>query len=252
MNPVELREAPVGQGNRRRYELAPWRERYGLIAGITTRDQDFGLASPAPAGDVVDRWLRLPQEVGPGFASGVVGRQCHATAIAVHRHVEPGWHVFDATDGHVTSQPGVLLAITAADCVPVYLTQRGGGGPWFGLLHAGWRGVAGGMVERGISCLTEAAECQAGDIVIHCGRSICGACYEVGSEVLAAVTGRPVLGSAGLDLRVEIERRAAALGIGQVSLSPWCTAHDGSAFHSHRRSRGRDGRLAAYLGRPSA
>jgi purine-nucleoside/S-methyl-5'-thioadenosine phosphorylase / adenosine deaminase len=250
VTPSELREGPAERGNLRCYELGAWRERYGLVAGITRRDADFGLASPAPTGEVVARWLGFHGHVAPQFGAVVVARQCHGTDIAVHQAPAPGWRVLDATDGHLTPQPGLLLAITVADCVPIYLAQPSG--PWLGLLHAGWRGVAQGMVEAGIAALTRRADCTPGEIVMHCGVSICGDCYEVGSEVISAVTGRQTQGPGLLDLRSEIAGRAAAAGVAHVSLSPWCTAHDQALFDSHRRSRGKDGRMVAYLGRPSA
>jgi YfiH family protein len=250
VTPRELREAPAERGSFQCYELAVWGERYGLLAGVTARDADFGLASTGPTREIVDRWLAFRRAFAPGFGAVVVARQCHGAGIAVHEAPGPGWHVLDATDGHVTTQPGLLLTVTVADCVPVYLAQRGG--RWLGLLHAGWRGVAQGMVEAGIAACVRGAGCAAGDFAIHCGVSICGSCYEVGPEVIAAVTGRPAAGLGQLDLRAEIARRAAGAGVTQVTLSPWCTAHDRAAFYSHRRSHGSDGRMVAYLGRPSA
>jgi YfiH family protein len=244
------REAPAERGNVRCYELGAWRKRYGLVAGITTRDAEFGLASPAPTRDVVARWLGFQRGVAPQFDALAVARQCHGTHIAVHQAPVPGWHVLEGTDGHLTPHAGLLLTVTVADCVPIYLSQLGG--PWLGLLHAGWRGVAQGMVEAGITRLSELGECAPADIVMHCGVSICGSCYEVGPEVVKAVAGKPAAAPASLDLRTEIAGRAARAGVVHLTRSPWCTAHDGTEFHSHRRSRGTDGRMVAYLGRPFA
>jgi copper oxidase (laccase) domain-containing protein len=53
-----------------------------------------------------------------------------------------------------------------------------------------------------------------------------------------------------LDLRAVLARQARELGIEDVSISPWCSAHDRDRFFSHRASGGRDGRMVAYLGRP--
>jgi copper oxidase (laccase) domain-containing protein len=87
---------------------------------------------------------------------------------------------------------------------------------------------------------------------MHCGVGICGKCYEVGSEVMA---GCGVLhegdGPWHLDLRACLVSQAAALAVGRVSSSPWCSAHDRVRFYSHRGSRGSDGRMVAYLGMPS-
>jgi copper oxidase (laccase) domain-containing protein len=57
-------------------------------------------------------------------------------------------------------------------------------------------------------------------------------------------------GPVQLDLRAVLVRQARQLGIEEVSVSPWCSAHDRDRFFSHRASGGRDGRMVAYLGRP--
>jgi copper oxidase (laccase) domain-containing protein len=82
---------------------------------------------------------------------------------------------------------------------------------------------------------------------MHCGVGICGECYEVGSEV-ADRFGKP--DATHLDLRDILAQQARALGIRDVSISPWCTAQERDRFFSHRASRGSDGRMVAYLGRP--
>jgi copper oxidase (laccase) domain-containing protein len=134
--------------------------------------------------------------------------------------------------------------------VPVYLAVPGSG--WLGLVHAGWRGIASGIVEGGLQRLVDLSGCAVSDIIMHCGVSICGSCYEVGPEVASAVSGRRVEGAEQLDLRAAAARRAMDLGVRRVTCSPWCTAHDESRFYSHRRSHGSDGRMVAYLGRPLA
>lgn len=247
--PRELLEAPAIRGDFPCHELATWAADFSVVAGITNRGADFGLSSAQPAKAVLDRWRRLRTAMRPGFGAVVVAHQCHGTTLAIHQAPGSGWRVEDDTDGHLTSQPGVLLGVTVADCVPVYLVQQAG--PWIGLLHAGWRGIAGGIVEHGISRLCELAGCAPSDIVIHCGISICGGCYEVRSEVHEALTGEAAAGKHRLDLRGLIVRRAEQSGIRRATVSPWCTAHDQEAFYSHRRSGGTDGRMVAYLGRPS-
>jgi hypothetical protein len=214
------------------------------------RGADFGLGSLEPTAAVLDRWRKLRSGLRPAFGALVTGHQCHGTTLAVHRSPAAGWHILDDTDGHFTEQSGCLLTVSVADCVPVYLAVPGRG--WFGLLHAGWRGVASGIVEEGISRLASLACLSPADIVIHCGVSICGDCYEVGPEVASAVAGEPAAGKHPLDLRAAIERRAHRAGVEEVSGSPWCTAHDRGSFYSHRASAGADGRMLAYLGRPSS
>jgi len=223
--------------------LTEWAASLGLVAGITNRGADFGLSSPEPTGAVLDRWRRFRAGLRPGFQG------CHGTAVATYQGNVSGWWVEDDTDGHLTAEPGLLLGVTVADCVPVYLVEAAG--PWIGLLHAGWRGIAGGIVERVVAKLCALSGSAAADIVIHCGVSICGRCYEVGSEVYHAATGESVVEQRHLDLRVLVAERAERLGVRRITLSPWCTAHDHATFYSHRHSGGADGRMVAYLGRPS-
>jgi len=138
-----------------------------------------------------------------------------------------------------------LLTITIADCIPVYLAVPHKGA--LALVHAGWRGTVGGILERAVDLLRNRAFARASDVVMHCGIGICGDCYEVGSEV-ADRFGKA--GATHLDLRDILAQQARALGIRDVSISPWCSAEARDRFFSHRASKGRDGRMVAYLGHP--
>jgi purine-nucleoside/S-methyl-5'-thioadenosine phosphorylase / adenosine deaminase len=245
--PIERRETPV-PGPVPRLELADWATRFGVVAGITTRANDFnlGLTTATPAREVIEHWRQLANAMRPAFQSMVGGLQVHGAAVAHHRTAVGGWTIKDGVDGHVTTERGVLLLVSIADCVPIYLCHPGTG--TLGLLHAGWRGIAGGMLEAGVAAMTDSGAIVS-DIVMHCGVAICGSCYEVGPEVLRAVTGEDAGAPGLLDLRTELAQRARRLGIAEVSISPWCAAHDSAEFFSHRRSAGRDGRMLAYLGR---
>ena len=247
--PRELREVPAIRGGVSCHELATWVADFGVVAGITNRGTDFGLSSAEPAKAVLDRWRCLRAALRPDFGVVIVAHQCHGKALATHQAPGSRWRVEDDTDGHLTDQRGLLLGVTVADCVPVYLVQHDG--PWIGLLHAGWRGIAGGIVEHGISRMCELAACGPSAIVMHCGASVCANCYEVGSEVYETVTGVSADGNRHLDLSAVIVKRAERSGVRRATVSPWCTAHDQKAFYSHRRSGGADGRMVAYLGRPS-
>ena len=246
-------EVPAGDAAVPRVELADWASRFGLVAGITTRLGGFslGLWGEEPVGPVMTRWRAFRQALEPGFPTLVMGHQVHGTGVQWHENLPPGWIVQDGIDGHATGQAGVLLAVTVADCIPVYLAfpERGA----VALLHAGWRGVAGGILEQGVETFVERSKASRRDIVMHCGVGICGNCYEVGSEVAEQLNGRP--GDAGqshVDLRSILVARASNLGIRDVTISTYCTAHHTDRFFSHRASGGRDGRMVAYLGRPLA
>jgi copper oxidase (laccase) domain-containing protein len=140
----------------------------------------------------------------------------------------------------------MLLTVTIADCVPVYLLVPGRG---VALLHAGWRGTAGGILGRGLERLLAATGSSSTKVVMHCGIGICGDCYEVGSEVMIGC-GVPAPGQGPwyLDLRDCLLGQASKLDLGHVTTSAWCSAHDRTNFYSHRASAGTDGRMVAYMG----
>jgi YfiH family protein len=237
-----------------RLELARWRDELGLLAGITSRGHDagpgfdLGLWSEAPVGEVMRRW-RLFRSALPGFSTVALGNQVHGTAVRTVG-ASGGWLQVEGVDGWITTSPGVLLTVTVADCIPVYLAVPGRG---IGLLHAGWRGTAGGILAQGVAALVTAAGASVSDVIMHCGVGICGDCYEVGSEVVAGC-GRTAHGAGPwhLDLREVLAQQASALGVGAVTRSTHCSAHGRPTFYSHRASRGADGRMVAYLGMPEA
>jgi purine-nucleoside/S-methyl-5'-thioadenosine phosphorylase / adenosine deaminase len=250
--PLTLREAPVGDSAVPRMELAEWSERYGVVAGLTTRGRGFslGLWSEENVGQVMSRWRAVAAAMHTRFPGLVLAHQVHGTTVQWHQQGASGWLILDGLDGHATGARGLLLTVTIADCIPVYLVVPGK--QVVALLHAGWRGVAGRILERGIEVLKRAAFARASDIVMHCGVGICGTCYEVGSEVLTQFTGRTETDAGHVDLRGVLAHQGQALGLGQITQSPWCSAHDRGEFFSHRASGGRDGRMIAYAGLPLA
>lgn len=231
------------------YVHAAWeREFPGLACGITAAGPgaDFGLTTSP------DAWTLAGGMVGLGDGLGVPGvamiRQVHGRRVLTVGAVPPGALLLAGdADGLVTDQRGVLLAVTAADCVPVYLLDPETGA--LGVLHAGWRGAAAGVLEAGVGALERELGVPAGRLRVHLGPAICGDCYEVGPEVLRAF-GRHAEGPARLDLRRELAARAEEAGVepNAIGVSTHCTRCGADRFHSHRGSGGTAGRMAAFLG----
>jgi hypothetical protein len=190
------------------------------------------------------RWRAFRRELHE-FTAVALGSQVHGVEVMT-LEAGQGWIQVEGVDGWITTAPGILLTVTIADCIPVYLLVPGRG---VALLHAGWRGTAGGILGRGVDRLRGSTGCSVADIVIHIGVGICGPCYEVGSEVMQAcgvvAEGR---GPWHLDLRDRLTDQALQLGLQQITTSGWCSAHDRSSFYSHRASGGADGRMVAYIG----
>jgi YfiH family protein len=236
------------------WEVPGWRERFGLVAGISGRGDpatpfDLGLWTDRPVGEVMTRWRRLRAAL-PGFPAQVMAHQVHGDRVRWHDNAA-GWVIHDGLDGHATDRDGLLLLVTVADCVPVYLAAPGPGA--FALLHAGWRGTAAGILGAGVRLLAERTGVLPRDLVMHAGVAISGPRYEVGSEVLAGLgREREGLGPWHLDLREVLVAQARALGLTEVTCSGHCTADPDRAFFSHRGSGGIDGRMVAWLGRPGS
>ena len=233
-----------------------------LVQGTTTRGTDavpfdLGIFSEGSPRDAVRaNWERLLATTG-------MRRACHARQVHgadVRRHDSRGgengaWKtpaaesrsglaLADECDGHVTSEPGVLLAVSAADCVPIFVADPAE--RTVAVLHAGWRGVAAGMLERGLDAVAPAGRRR--QLRLHMGPAICGSCYEVGPEVFDAVgLGRPER-PRPLDLRQVLVDRAIAHGASpeHVTVSEHCTRCTGSGLFSHRG--GDRGRHVGYLG----
>jgi len=240
-----LREAPpLGPPDGiPRLELTDWATRYGLVAGITTGRDGFSLDMQSS-----DRWRAFQAHFREQFPAVVYSRQVHGTQIRRYGEVPDGWLIGEGWDGHVTANPGVLLTVSVADCIPVYLTDPESGG--VALVHAGWRGTAAGVLGAAARALVEVGRTPISNLVIHCGVGICGACYEVGSEVANALGESVPEGTkARVDLRSHLTEQGWALGIRKITMSPLCSAHDAD-LHSHRASGGKPGRMVAYLGRP--
>ena len=246
---VEVAETPVGDAAVPRLELADWAQRYGLVAGITTRPLSLGLWSEEPVGQLMGRWRAFHSTFASRFPTIVLSHQVHGTEVRWHEAVPEGWLILEGVDGHATGDPGLLLTITVADCIPIYLAVPHTGA--IALVHAGWRGAAGGVLARCVDLLKARGLATTSDIVMHCGVGICGDCYEVGPEVAVRFGMSSRDGPVQLDLRASLAHQAHELGIADVSISPWCSAEGRERFFSHRASGGRDGRMVAYLGRPT-
>lgn len=213
-------------------EAFPW-----LAQGSTGRGEAsdpfdlalFGEASPARA--VLGRWEGLLR--GVGFTRAVHAHQVHGAAVRFHRRDAPGLLVAEPCDGHATADTDVLMAVTTADCVPVSVVdprRRAAA-----IVHAGWRGTAVGILERGVAVLAERCASAASDLHVHLGPSICGRCYEVGPEVFEALGLPRPEGPEPVDLRAVLGERAVAAGVEScnVTVSGHCT-RCGEGFFSHR------------------
>ncbi len=140
-------------------------------------------------------------------------------------------------DGHAVAARGVAAMVLAADCVPVVLGADGA----VAALHAGWRGLAEGVLQEGVRALREVG--GRGEIIALIGPCAGACCYEVGEEVHAAFGGAH-REARRIDLRAIARERLLAAGVARVGDVVACTICD-ERYFSHRREGDRAGRQAA-------
>ena len=201
----------------------------GITAFTTGRGAGtFGTHSDEPIRDVMARWTALRARLGGARLATAV--QVHGVEVLEHEAGWSGWLRADSADGHLALARGTAMAVTVADCVPVFIAHPSGA---TAILHSGWRGTAAHITERAIRRLA-AHGFAPEELRVHCGPAICGRCYEVSADVALQLTGRDPGHAVAVDLRELIIRRVQELGVRHVSSSPYCTRCDNDRFFSHR------------------
>ena len=171
-------------------------------------------------------------------------RQVHGTEV-VDAAAGPA-----TADGSFTDAAGTVCAILTADCVPIFLCDRRG--TMVGALHAGWRGLAAGVIEAGV----ERMDVPGASLLAWLGPAIGPAAFEVGEDVRAAFVcadadaARAFVPSAHgrwlADLYQLARRRLERLGVTAVFGGDHCTATQADLFYSYRRD-GATGRMASII-----
>ncbi len=205
---------------------------FGVHAFTTTRwVGSFASTSTEPARDVMSRWDALRGTLkARGVGRLATAAQVHGAAVIVHVPGWEGWLRGPSADGHVAAARGTGLAVTIADCVPIFIAHPAGA---VALLHSGWRGTAARIIDTGIEALAHRGF-PAAELRVHLGPAICGNCYEVRADVVRALTGEAADAPRRVDLRSIIAAHARALGVRQVTTSASCTRCDNDRFFSHR------------------
>jgi YfiH family protein len=167
------------------------------------------------------------------------GYQVHGTVVRRVLATHSGDAAEPQADGQATALVGVATIVLAADCLPVALGCEGA----VAMVHAGWRGLAAGVLEQGVLALRELARADDyGAIVAVVGPGAGACCYEVGAEVHRAFDGTHARGR-NIDLRAIARERLLAAGVERVHDVDMCTICD-PRFFSHRRQGARAGRQA--------
>jgi YfiH family protein len=229
--------------------------RRGGVSEAPFKSLNFGPAvGDAPAALAENR-RRLAEAAGlPAEPQWL--RQVHGTVVAdLDAATRP-----EEADAAVTRRAGVVCALLTADCLPVLFARRDGSA--VGAAHAGWRGLAAGVLERTAQALIRPGE-PADALLAWMGPAISPAHFEVGEEVRAAFVAAPGVdrraaegafvrndrGRWQCDLYALARLRLEHLGMSQIFGEEHCTFAETARFFSHRRDAGRTGRMATLIWR---
>jgi YfiH family protein len=220
--------------------VAAFTERTGGVSAGPFESLNLGLR----AGDDPHRAKENRRRVcrALGIEAFACGRQAHGTSAALIGPAEADAGFEDprlapaATDILVVDHPGVAVAVLTADCVPVALADPEEGR--LAVVHAGWRGIAAGILPAALRLFRRPAALRAA-----IGPAVRADHYEVGEDVARAVASgsgagaratRPG-GRLALDLPATIEGVLTRFGVRQIERSEECTACEAARFFSHRR-----------------
>jgi purine-nucleoside/S-methyl-5'-thioadenosine phosphorylase / adenosine deaminase len=183
---------------------------------------------------------RVAAAVGVRTDRLLYGRQVHGNRV--RRAAAPA--PVAEEDGQATALSDAAPLVFTADCLPVALAAPGA----VAALHAGWRGLAAGILEEGVMALRELG--ADGNISAAIGPGAGGCCYEVGEEVHAAFAEYNARrGERNLDLKVVARARLEAAGVDEIHDVELCTMCAPDLFFSHRRDRGVTGRQVGVVRR---
>lgn len=229
-----------------------------LVFGLSTRTggvsrDAFGLNLSFRVGDdetsVQANRERFFGSLGVPLDRLAIPTQVHSARVV--RADRPG--PYPECDGLVTDARGLYLAISVADCMPVFLYDPVREA--VGAIHAGWRGSALGIVTCGLEAMASEFGSRPADLRAVIGQSAGACCYEVGEEVAGEFPARFVVRRAGetkphLDLHAYTVDLLLQFGLarGHIERLTSCTICHPEAFHSYRRDGVRSGRMMGVLG----
>lgn len=191
---------------------------------------------------------------------GLTGRRVYSpiqehtgTVISVKNNLSP-----KVADAVITDRSDVLLGVQTADCVPILLFDRVK--HVCAAVHAGWRGTAKGILKKTIKAMCDKYGCSAGEILLAIGPAIRWCCYEVGDDVVEAVSKATGSGEYHnvkdgmncLDLQSANRFQALSMGVQEhhISVIEECTSCFPDRYYSYRRDGKATGRQGGFIGMP--
>lgn len=204
---------------------------------------DGNMKLPDKGGDktVLENRRKFLQKLGKAPENGVFAGLVHGNNVEIVDSGQKG-QTIPKTDGLITQDPEIFLAVTVADCLPVYIFDENEKGA--GILHAGWRGIVAGIIENGIEKFQENLEAKTEEIHIKIGPAIGPCCFEVNEEIAQKFEKYPGAvktesNQFHVDLKLAAKQIATQNGIPEknIEISPECTACLPEKYFSYRRDK---------------
>lgn len=231
--------------------------RSGGVSRGPYRSLDLGLSTGDVVADVRENRRRVLRAAGADPTRVAQVHQVHGATVIRAQDAAPEARA----DALISDDPAWTLVVSYADCVPVLLFDPVA---WaVAAIHAGWRGMARGVVGAAVRAMSETYGCHPSDVHAAIGPAISGAVYQVGPEVIEAFAAAgfepghahpdpEIPGRYRLDMPAATGEALHAAGVpaGQVRDGRWCTLTDATRFYSHRRDGPRTGRHWALVRLP--
>jgi polyphenol oxidase len=215
--------------------------------------------------NILENYQRISKSIGVDMNSLVLSRQVHKTNIRVVDDADRGKGIiesldYEEIDGMITDRPNITLVTKYADCVPLYFVDQGK--KTIGLSHAGWRGTVSKIGKVTVEEMTRNFGSNPSEIIAVVGPSICSECFEIGEDVarefqnafgdqyitdilVAKDDGKYLCDLWKANQAVLLE---AGLRTENIHISGVCTCCNSDLLFSHRKTGGKRGSLAAFLG----
>lgn len=179
---------------------------------------------------VVNNRCKLPLYQNIVWLNQIHGTEC----VEVEQSILPR---IPSADASFTYAPKTVCAVMTADCVPLLVCDKQA--TVVAAIHAGWKGLAAGVIEKTVNQLNR----QTSDLLVWIGPAISQSCFEVGDDVALAFKNFPMAIKKGLqpnkylvDLKAISADKCRELGINEITISPYCSFTNQDLLFSHRRA----------------
>ena len=234
-------------------------KRSDLLIAISTKD---GGVSPAPyflnlglnvddeRENVLENRKRYFEFLNIPLDRVVMQKQIHSDYINIVKEA----CFIDGSDALITNEKDLFLAISIADCIPVFLYSPEK--EVIAGIHSGWKGTENKIAAKTLDRMKNEFAVEPSDVIAYIGPGISVENYEVSKEVAEKFdegSYKIIAGKYFLDLKKDIYEQLVASGIKKenIEVSPYCSFKDKELFHSHRREKGFTGRMFGVIGMPT-